>query len=103
MSGCLEVINDLCLLFSAKLIQSLQFHDHIIIANKIRLIGSIQPLSLIVDRQFHLTSKGNTPAQKLSFQSLLINGLQKTATKNAMNFEGCAYYCIGLRITYIII
>jgi len=77
VSGCLEIIEDLCAVFGGNFFDGFDFENDLIKAEKIRPEGLEQRFAAIHEADFFLWLEGNAGAQKLPLQTFLINRFQE--------------------------
>lgn len=93
---CLEIVDHLCLVFWRYLLDRFQFEDDFPEADKIGFVGLFERFTFVVPCQVRLGNKRNASCRQLSFQTFLIDRLQKSTTHLAINVKDRALNLIAL-------
>jgi len=85
----------------AQPIQGFQFNKNVTKTYEIRTITYIQPVTLVLDRQHHLSVVGDTSFYEFPFQCSLIDRFQEARFQMPMDFHCGPYDRIRLCVSML--
>lgn len=86
-TGGVQVVQHLCPMLRGELRYSLQLHDDLVVAQKVRSVRLRQLVSVVSELQLALGNERYSLALKLDVQAFLVDRLQETAAHRVVDVK----------------